>query len=84
VIFCVVHRIPKVMENLKTLHKKKENGKYPSGVSQSDKKWDEVRATFTKLYISDNKSLKEVRDILATTLGFYATSASIYLFTILF
>ena len=44
-----------------------------SGVPPTAEEWERLRSLFTRLYVGENTTLKEIRQILARDYGFYAT-----------
>jgi Clr5 domain len=44
-----------------------------SGVPPTAEEWERHRSLFTRLYVGENATLKEVRQILARDHGFHAT-----------
>jgi hypothetical protein len=44
-----------------------------SGVPPTAAEWEQLRLLFTRLYVEENTTLKEVRQILARDHGFHAT-----------
>jgi hypothetical protein len=44
-----------------------------SGVPPTAEEWERHRSLFTRLYVGENTTLKEVRQILARDHGFHAT-----------
>ena len=45
----------------------------PSAPYAKDDDWERNRATITQLYVTDDKTLNQVRDIMERRLGFRAT-----------
>ena len=44
-----------------------------SGVPHTAEEWDQHRSLFTRLYVGENRTLKEIRQIFARDHGFHAT-----------
>jgi len=47
-----------------------------SGVPPTAAEWEQLRLLFTRLYVEENTTLKEIRQILARDHGFHATFAT--------
>lgn len=68
--FNVAHRMPPIVDSMPSLPKP---ARRPALTEHSAEDWECQRATFTRLYIAEDKTLKEVMEIMENEHGFRAT-----------